>query len=58
MDFGKFMSGLIVGGVLTLLGIAYSVTSDRERQRMMRQGKRMLNRKMKCKSVQNLMRYM
>ena len=44
MDFGKLVTGLVIGGTLGAAGAMYAFTSDRERKLMMRQGKRMINK--------------
>ncbi|WP_171903753.1 hypothetical protein [Cellulosilyticum sp. I15G10I2] len=44
MDFGKLITGIIIGGTIGAAGAMYAFTSDRERKLMMRQGKRMMNK--------------
>lgn len=44
MDLSRVMTGIMIGGALGAAGAMFAFTSDRERQLMMRQGKRMMHK--------------
>lgn len=46
MDLGKFTTGIIIGGGIGLASAMYAMTSDKDRKKMIRQGKRMVNKSM------------
>ena len=41
---GKFTSGLIAGGAICAIGLAVALSDKRTRKRMLRDGKRVMNR--------------
>ena len=41
---GKFTSGLIAGGAIGAIGLAVALSDKRTRKRMLRDGKRVMNR--------------
>ncbi|WP_180270736.1 hypothetical protein [Sporanaerobium hydrogeniformans] len=44
MDLGRFITGTLIGTTIGVAGAAYMLTSDREKRKLMRQGKQMLNK--------------
>lgn len=44
MDLGRVMTGMVIGSTIGAAGAMYAFTSSRERKRMMKHGRRMMNK--------------
>jgi gas vesicle protein len=46
--YGKFLTGMVVGGIITAAGISCLVTEPKTRRRAMRDGKRLMQKAGDC----------
>lgn len=44
MYMNKFITGAVIGGTLSAAGVAYALTSNREKKMLMKRGKKMFNK--------------
>lgn len=44
MYMNKFITGAVIGSALSAAGVAYALTSNRDKKLLMKRGKRMMNK--------------